>query len=179
MAIQYRRGSIEDIPQLYKVGVASYGVYCSQLSAEDAEKLLVNINTRDTYLRLLEHCTLFVCEDDEAGIVGMAFLQPSGHPSDIYPADWSCVRYVGVLPEYQGRGIARTLVQQCIAEARTQGEQIIALHTAELMKAAQHLYHSLGFRVVRELPTRFGMRYWLYSLALSGQVDNEQLTMGN
>jgi ribosomal protein S18 acetylase RimI-like enzyme len=96
----------------------------------------------------------------------MAFLFTSGHPSDIYPADWSYIRMIGVHPAYEGCGIARTLTSHCIEYARETGEHTIALHTSELMHAARHIYEKLGFRIMQELGLRYGIMYWLYAMKL-------------
>jgi len=45
-------------------------------------------------------------------------------------------------------------------------EKTIALHTSEFMDAARHIYEGLGFIMVKEIPPRYGKRYWLYRLDL-------------
>lgn len=99
-------------------------------------------------------------------IVGMAFLVPSGNAWEIFPAEWSYIRMVGVHPAWQGKGIAKELTRLCIERARSRGESIVALHTSEMMTAARHVYEGFGFKVIREIEPRFGKRYWLYTLEL-------------
>ena len=53
-----------------------------------------------------------------------------------------------VIPEYQGRGIGRTLARAVIGEARKKGYQKMRLDTIESMVAAQSLYFSLGFKTI-------------------------------
>jgi ribosomal protein S18 acetylase RimI-like enzyme len=53
-----------------------------------------------------------------------------------------------VKPEYQGRGIGRTLASSVIGEARKIGYQKMRLDTVESMQAAQGLYFSLGFKTI-------------------------------
>jgi ribosomal protein S18 acetylase RimI-like enzyme len=103
----------------------------------------------------------------EGTIVGMAFYFPSGNAWDVYPDNWAYIRMVGVHPKYEGMGIARSLTQKCIEEARTTDESVIALHTSEVMNAARHIYEKLGFRIVRDMPERFGIKYWLFTLPLT------------
>jgi ribosomal protein S18 acetylase RimI-like enzyme len=74
---------------------------------------------------------------------------------------------VGVNPSYAGRGIARQLTETCIKKAKELGEKTVALHTSEFMDAARHLYESIGFRVLKEIPERLGKKYWLYTLDIS------------
>lgn len=62
---------------------------------------------------------------------------PSDNPTEIFDADWSYIRMVGVLPDYQGKGIAKQLTQFCIEYAKQSKEKVIALHTSEFMNAAR------------------------------------------
>lgn len=96
----------------------------------------------------------------------MAFFVPCGNPTDIYQEHWSYLRFVTVLPTFQGRGIGRELTNRCIDLAKRRGEKFLALHTSEMMPAAIHLYESVGFKLLKELPIRLGKRYWLYILQI-------------
>ena len=53
---------------------------------------------------------------------------------------------VAVLPEYQGRGIGRELVQACVARARDEDGEWVALEVRADNAPAHHLYQSLGFQ---------------------------------
>jgi len=50
-----------------------------------------------------------------------------------------------VKPEFQGRGIGKSLVKRLILEARKEGYKKMKLDTHPWMKAADRLYQSLGF----------------------------------
>jgi GNAT superfamily N-acetyltransferase len=54
-------------------------------------------------------------------------------------------RMLGVLPQAQGRGAGRALVQWCIARARHYNCQRLLLSSQPQMAAAHHLYKDLGF----------------------------------
>ncbi|MBO5341411.1 MAG: GNAT family N-acetyltransferase [Lachnospiraceae bacterium] len=51
-----------------------------------------------------------------------------------------------VLPEFQGNGYGRLLLEYAIKSAREQGYQKICLDTRKQFSVAQHLYRSVGFR---------------------------------
>jgi ribosomal protein S18 acetylase RimI-like enzyme len=53
-----------------------------------------------------------------------------------------------VEPEYRRRGLARSLVNLCMAEARRRGLRVVALHASE---AGRPLYQGLGFHVSDEM----------------------------
>jgi ribosomal protein S18 acetylase RimI-like enzyme len=163
--LTYRKGTTADREQLKALAFMAYGKYRGQLSEENWLLMEKNIDSEQNWDDLMAHIP-FVCADGDR-VVGMAFLYTSGHPNEIYPADWSYIRMVGIHKDYEGQGIARKLTVQCIEEARRLGEQTIALHTSELMNAARHIYESVGFREVRDLGVRFGIRYWLFKLELA------------
>jgi GNAT superfamily N-acetyltransferase len=50
-----------------------------------------------------------------------------------------------VAPEYRGQGIARRLVERCIAYAQEQGVRRLLLVSNSRLQAAMRLYESLGF----------------------------------
>jgi ribosomal protein S18 acetylase RimI-like enzyme len=91
---------------------------------------------------------------------------PGGNPTDVFKSEWCYLRWVGVHPDYEGRGIAKTLTKLCIDHAISTNEQTIALHTSEFMDAARHIYESLGFTIQNEIPTVYGKKYWLYTMKL-------------
>ena len=97
----------------------------------------------------------------------MAFLFPSGKPSDLFELEWSYIRMLGVDPDFKGKGIGRKLTELCLDRARKNGERTIALHTSEIMHAAQHIYESFGFRKHHEISPRLGLRYWIYTFHLN------------
>jgi ribosomal protein S18 acetylase RimI-like enzyme len=161
----FRKGNLNDVDQLVDLGLASYGQYADVLLPEYWNQMKSALKDRDKYPELLKMSTCFVCEIDNV-VAGMAFLVPSGNPTDIYQSNWSYIRLVGVLPKHSGKGIAKTLTKMCIEHAKNSGEKIICLHTSEIMHAGRHIYESLGFTVLRDIGQRYGIKYWLYKLDL-------------
>lgn len=161
MKYQYRIGTKEDMKQLIHVGYQSYGCFKDQLEKKHWQKLKSNLTNPQNYMDLLEISQCFVCEK-EGKIVGMAFLVSNGNPTDIFPSHCCYLRMVGVLPNESGKGIGRKLTQRCLNYAKETEEKVVALHTSEIMDAARHIYESMGFAKVRELPKNLGVRYWLY-----------------
>jgi len=166
----YRVGSIEDKEDLKQLGIISYGQYKNILTEDNWEKLNAFLNDEAKLIELIEMSKCFVCSH-KGKIVGMAYIIPNGNPWDIFKAEWSYIRMVGVNPEYNGNGIAKSLTKMCIEHAQRNNEKVIALHTSEFMDAARHIYENLGFKVLQEIEPRLGKKYWLYILELS-QVAN-------
>ncbi len=156
---------MNDLAQVKKLGLLSFGQYFKELNEENRTILETSLNDEQKTITLLTHSNSFVCEFNEQ-IVGMAFLVPSGKTFDVFEKEWAVIRMVGVNPEHSGKGIAKKLTQMCIELAKQNNEKIIALHTSEMMHAARHIYENLGFIILKEIEPRFGKRYWLYLLNL-------------
>ena len=164
--LTYRRATMADIDALLKLGIAAYHVCKDDMPLPGWEELKSKLKDMDLLKETMCISTVFVCEH-EGRLIGKAFLVPQGNPTAIYPADWAYIRKVGVHPEYTDYGIGTRLTQLCIDEALAQGARTIGLHTSEIMRAARHIYEGLCFKVQREIPAQFGVRYFLYALQLS------------
>ncbi len=161
--MKYREGNSDDVAGLQKLALISYGRFQNALTEENWNKLKSHLINKNLFPDLLKISKGLVCEHQNE-IVGMAFLVPKGNPTEIFEADWSYIRMVGVHPDFGGIGIGKTLTQMCIDFAKSWDEKVIALHTSEYMNAARHIYESLGFKQIRELEPRYGKRYWIYKL---------------
>ncbi|WP_245843498.1 GNAT family N-acetyltransferase [Niastella vici] len=162
-----RPGNIEDLDQLRKLALRSWSQFQDELTPENWQQLFNILNNLETYTTLLDKADCIVCETAEKAIVGMAFLVPSGHATEIYKSEWCIIRFLTVDPEYGSKGIGRQLTEKCIELAKSHNEQTIALHTSEMMNRARHIYERLGFTILREIEPRFGKKYWLYTLDLA------------
>ncbi|MBL8045535.1 MAG: GNAT family N-acetyltransferase [Anaerolineales bacterium] len=83
----------------------------------------------------------------ESKIVGTVLLYPAGKGvwEGAQLPHQPEVRLLAVPPEQRGRGIGRALMEACLRQARAAGDEVITLHTIEVMEAALHLYERLGF----------------------------------
>jgi GNAT superfamily N-acetyltransferase len=60
-------------------------------------------------------------------------------------------RLLGVAPEARGMGVAKALVEQCIAMARERGHAQVVIHTTGAMQVAWKLYEARGFKRSEDL----------------------------
>ena len=54
-------------------------------------------------------------------------------------------RMLATAPAAQGRGVGEALTEACVARARRESAPGVALHTTDMMQAAQRLYRRLDF----------------------------------
>lgn len=172
MKITFRQGTRDDLQGLKKLAFKSWSIFQQQLTDENWNSLKHTILNNNTYEELLDQSTCIVCIGDNINIIGMAFLVPSGNPTDIFLKEWSYIRFVSVDPVFGGQGIGRKLTKMCIEKAKENGEKAIALHTSELMNNARHIYENLGFKILKEIDQRLGKRYWLYKLDINENIIN-------
>jgi len=169
MAIKttFRKGNNRDLIKLKELALKSWTQFKSELTDENWSKLLKSLNSDDTYSELLKTSECLVCENNNKDIIGMAFLVPNGNPTEIYDESWCYIRFVSVDPEYRGNAIGEQLTNKCIQIAQKNNEKVMALHTSEIMKSARYIYEKIGFKTLREIDPRLGIKYWLYTLELN------------
>lgn len=162
----YREGTLNDIDELQQLGIIAYSQFQNDLTTENWNTFNSNLQDKQKFIDIIKIAKCFVCVLNNE-IIGVAYIIPSGNPTNLFQSDWSYIRMVAVNPKYQGNGVAKKLTLMCIEFAKANGEKTIALHTSEFMDAARHIYESLGFRKLKEIPPLFGKKYWLYIYTLS------------
>ena len=89
--------------------------------------------------------TLWQVAWDDQQVVGLVIPQVEKGRAFLYD--------VSVRPAWRRRGLARSLLTRALHNVRERGVEIIRLNTvAEFPTCARNLYHSVGFRVVKEFP---------------------------
>lgn len=166
ISYKHRAATLQDIPELIKLGMDAYGIYHKFMSEEDFDKMKVNFHNYNMWEEIIRQSQSHLIIENNT-IIAMVFLMPNGIPNDIFDLTWAHIRLLGVAPQAQGKGLARLLTHWCIDRAKENNEQTIALHTSEQMHAARHIYEDLGFKILKEIPKRLGMRYWIYTLSLN------------
>jgi GNAT superfamily N-acetyltransferase len=92
----------------------------------------------------------WVVEDGDLPVASAGYFELDWPPHPLEPG--ACHRgYLlnfWVEEEYRGRGVARSLVQESLAEARRRGVRVVALHASD---AGRPVYQSMGFRGTNEM----------------------------
>jgi ribosomal protein S18 acetylase RimI-like enzyme len=92
----------------------------------------------------------WITSDDDRPIASAGLLILDWAPHFLDPAcdKRGYILNIFVEPEYRGRGIAKALTKECMAEARQRGIGVIALHAS---KKGQPVYEKLGFKTSNEM----------------------------
>lgn len=105
----------------------------------------------------------------EGKIVGaVAYVGPSAPKAAFFRPEWPIMRMLVVAPDSRGRGVGRSLAQECLLRAKRDGASVFALHTSELMQVALPMYQRMGFKRVSSAPAIHGVEYGVYVKELDG-----------
>ena len=124
-----RAANATDVEAVRNVVDTAYGVYVARIGKPPGPML-------DDYTRRIADRQTWVLEDD-GRIVGILVLEqgPSGLLLD----------NIAVMPDSQGKGFGRALIDFAEAEARRLGFGEIHLYTHALMRENVALYRRIGF----------------------------------
>lgn len=87
-------------------------------------------------------------EEREVGSAGLLILDWAPHFLDPRCDRRGYILNVFVDPEYRGRGIAKALTLECMAEAKRRRIGVVALHASQ---NGQPVYEKLGFKTSNEM----------------------------
>jgi ribosomal protein S18 acetylase RimI-like enzyme len=138
--MEVRRVRRAEYAALGDLTVAAYRALQSEWDLGSYAEELADVASRAAAAEVL------VAVDDGAVIGGVTFVPGAGNPyaEDLRDGE-AGIRMLAVSPAAQGRGAGRALTLACIERARAAGATGVALHSADSMRAAHHIYESLGF----------------------------------
>ena len=92
----------------------------------------------------------WITSDGKAAIGSAGLLLLDWAPHFLDPAcdQRGYILNVFVEPEFRGRGIAKALTKECMAEAKQRGIGVVALHAS---KKGQPVYEKFGFKTSNEM----------------------------
>ena len=153
----------QDFKQIARISVEAYRQYAEALAPENWNKMQTTLTNVANTANL---ASLIVAEEDNNILGSIAYYAPGKSNPNIFPVEWASIRLLAVAPAYQGKGIGKLLVQECIRRAQQDSATAIGLYTSELMTVARKMYPKMGFQQDKELPSLLGLRYWRYMMKL-------------
>jgi GNAT superfamily N-acetyltransferase len=139
-SITIREASPDEYPRIGELAVAAY----RELETGEMVDLYVD-EIRETGARAVVVPVLVAIDGDGAILGTVTYVPGPGPLAESERDDEAGFRVLAVDPAAQGRGVGRALAEACLARARSEGRAGVAVLTRPSMRAAHHLYESMGF----------------------------------
>jgi diamine N-acetyltransferase len=163
-----RDAVIEDMPIIRTLALAIWPVTYGQiLSKEQLTYMLDLIYSFEALDKAIEEGHRFlILEIDKApvGFAGFSAIDPPGAFK---------LHKLYVLPEHQGAGLGRRLLDQVINIISTLEADCLQLNVNRNNKA-KHFYEKLGFRVIRQEDIDIGSGYFMNDYIMQYDLEGEQ-----
>lgn len=147
-AVPVRRGGPDDLAAIIRVHMASWRHTYKDLLPQDMIDGLTEPELMDTWSARLDTASeqaVFVADNAEVGVIGFSSAAPSSEPD--FP-NHGMLDTLYLLPDAQGRGTGRALLQAVAAELSAQGASHMLVVVLETNPAAQ-FYGNMGGKVVQ------------------------------
>ncbi|MET3699793.1 acetyltransferase (GNAT) family protein [Bacillus oleivorans] len=134
----------EEMEFIRKQRVAAYHEHAQVIPADHWNALKKAIlSTADTE----PNVEVIVAELNGQIVGSVALFPPKMDAYDGYveELDYPEIRMLAVAPDAQGKGVATSLISECIKRTKAKDLYAIGLHTGEFMKNAISLYSRMGF----------------------------------
>lgn len=96
-----------------------------------------------------------IVESDVAHDASIKGFRIGEHPGPVVPdLRQAQLRWFLVVPEARGQGLGKVLLERAVTFSRGAGYDRIILWTVSRLEPAAHLYRSVGFEKVHELPAK-------------------------
>jgi len=174
MSTIIRRAGIADIPHLATFNIAAWGgvadiVYENAIPGRTVQEIIEHRFSRSNATS--SHVNGWIAEHEGAiagGLHAFPMDNEGNDPEDVLsnpdyqeivapfnhlhvPGSFY-IEIVAVYPTYQGRGVARQLIEVSEADAAANGFEVMSLHVFDENVGARHLYESLGYREAGRCP---------------------------
>jgi len=152
--ISIRNATVADCQDILECLGSAFERYQSSYTPEAYEDTVLNSQVLD--LRLREMCVLVAVTEPEENVVGtLAF--------SIAKAGEGHLRGMGVRPDWQGRGIAKRLLDYAEVQLRAQNCRRVTLDTTAPLLRAINFYERNGYAATGREIDFFGMPLFEYA----------------
>jgi ribosomal protein S18 acetylase RimI-like enzyme len=140
-----REDELDEVADVISAAYAQYGPPQGSVGALVDAFDEYRVEQRDVRSRLADS-QLIVAVDD-GRIAGTVTFYPPGSEKkgEGWPLEWAAIRLLAVHPDVRGRGLGRSLTDECVRRACALGAPTVGLHTAHIMAVAQAMYERMGF----------------------------------
>ncbi len=152
-ALTIRRATPTDIPTIQHLSRVIWPVaYGSILSANQISYMLELMYSSTSLLKQMEEHEFILCHDADEPI---GFASFSNVGENVFK-----LHKIYILPERQGKGVGRFMVEHILRTIREKGGVALDLNVNR-HNPARFFYERLGFEIIREEDIDIGQGYWM------------------
>lgn len=157
-SLSIRYANAADAKMLADVGGQSfYATFAKDNKLEDmADYLAKAFSIEQVAKEIADEKTIFLIVELDAQVAGYAKLRVNEPPEGVTGENPIEIERFYILQNWHGRGLAQTLMQRCVEEAKQCGHQTIFLGVWEHNQRAIAFYQKCGFTKVGEHPFLLG-----------------------
>lgn len=163
--IAVRRAREEDSAAILGTLRAAFEPYRSQYTAAGFADTVL---TADSLRERVATMSVFVAAAEDGAVTGTIAIGAHG--------DEAHVRGMAVLPEWQGRGVARRLLRRALDDAALDGCRRVTLDTTAPLDRASRFYEASGFARTSRAQDFFGMPLFEYARPLDNPFSIREAT---
>lgn len=153
--VRIRKATEGDIPDIKQIAEATWWPSYSSILPDDQLKYMLKaIYSVDVLKQAMGDGQDFIMIDEDNRPVGFAGFAPRPEEAGVIK-----LHKLYVLPETQGKGYGRLLLEEVMAITRSRGLSTLDLNVNRY-NPAKAFYERLGFKVVREEDIPIG-QYWM------------------
>ncbi|WP_407268592.1 GNAT family N-acetyltransferase [Radiobacillus sp. PE A8.2] len=142
--MKIRDAKKEELPLIRQQRVDAYSIHTDALP-EDHWNALKKAISSDADTQPGVEVIVAEIDGEIAGSVALFPANTDAYEGYVEELDYPELRVLAVDPQAQGKGVASTLIEECIRRAKEKGYDAIGLHTGSFMKNAMKLYQKFGF----------------------------------
>ncbi len=167
LKFEIRKASLSDIPLIRKLSLLVWPqTYSSIISQEQINYMLEMMYSETSLSKQMteEGCTFLIVYENE---------NPVGYASYAYEADgiWK-LQKLYVLPDQQGKGTGKLLVNQILESIKPLGAKSLQLQVNRINKAKE-FYEKLGFNIITTADFDIGNGYFMNDYVMEKKLSPE------
>jgi ribosomal protein S18 acetylase RimI-like enzyme len=146
--ITIRKATIADAPLLVDLGAKTFSeTFASSNTDQDMKMYLEqNFNTERLTRELQEEGSIFLIAEDGNSVVGYARVRKSEKPDGLNESNQIEIERIYSRKEYLGKAVGKTLMEACLAIAKTGNHKVAWLGVWEHNPRAISFYEKWGFK---------------------------------
>ena len=157
--------TIEDLPTITSIARKTWPIaYGEILSEAQLEYMLNSFYSEEALKTNIASGHEFILAKEDDFVLGFASLE-----NNYQKTAKTKIHKIYMLPESQGKGIGKLLVENIKKRAIAKGSKNLLLNVNRFNKAIG-FYHKMGFRIIQEIDIEIGLGYLMEDYVMEKEI---------